>query len=161
MGRRFPLQFKVFCGLVECENARPSIRCPFRLFPFPAMLVLRGISHPSPTATVLTIGNFDGVHRGHRALLARLHEAADRAGLPAAVLTFEPHPREFFAPALAPARLATLREKLELLAEAGVDVVSVYRFNASFAALSADQFIERVLVQGLKTRKSDRSHVVL
>lgn len=116
------------------------------------MLVLRGLSCPSPTATVLTIGNFDGVHRGHRALLARLRDAADQAGLPAAVLTFEPHPREFFTPDSAPARLSTLREKLELLADAGVDVVAVYRFDAAFAALSADQFIEKVLVEGLKAR---------
>jgi riboflavin kinase/FMN adenylyltransferase len=95
------------------------------------MLVYRGFSQTAPSATVLTIGNFDGVHLGHRALLARLTAAAADAGLPAAVLTFEPHPREFFAPESAPSRLSTLREKLELLADDGVDLVHVCHFNAA------------------------------
>lgn len=116
------------------------------------MLVLRGVNHPAPTSTVLTIGNFDGLHLGHRALLERLTQTAKAHGLPAAVLTFEPHPREFFARANAPARLTTLREKLELLAEYGVDLTLVARFNAAFAALSAAEFIERVLIDCLKLR---------
>jgi len=74
--------------------------------------VFRGIPARASHSTVLTIGNFDGVHRGHRALLARLTGLAKQAGLPAAVMTFEPNPREFFAPQSAPARLASLREKL-------------------------------------------------
>ena len=81
------------------------------------MLVYRGFSHVSPGATVLTIGNFDGVHLGHRALLKRLTDAAKTEDLLPTVVTFEPHPREYFAPDSAPARLSTLREKLELLAE--------------------------------------------
>jgi riboflavin kinase/FMN adenylyltransferase len=101
------------------------------------MRVFRGFSRPVPGPTALAIGNFDGVHRGHAALLNRLVDAAHGAGLPATILTFEPHPREFFAPASAPARLTTLREKLELLSEAGVAQVMVCRFNADFAALSA------------------------
>jgi riboflavin kinase/FMN adenylyltransferase len=117
------------------------------------MLVYRGFSQPAHTATVLTIGNFDGVHVGHRALLARLTASAAKAGLPAAVLTFEPHPREFFDPATAPPRLSTLREKLELLADDGVDLTYVCHFNAGFAALSADQFIDRVLVGALHVRQ--------
>jgi riboflavin kinase/FMN adenylyltransferase len=117
------------------------------------MLVYRGFSQPAHTATVLTIGNFDGVHVGHRALLARLTATAAKAGLPAAVLTFEPHPREFFDPAAAPPRLSTLREKLELLADDGVDLTYVCHFNAGFAALSADQFIDRVLVDALRVRQ--------
>lgn len=116
------------------------------------MLVLRGIKTPAPSATVLTIGNFDGVHRGHQALLARLSETAAACGLPAAVLTFEPHPREFFDPASAPARLTTLREKLELLQQYGADLACVSPFNAAFAALTADEFIEQVLVRALKVR---------
>jgi riboflavin kinase/FMN adenylyltransferase len=100
----------------------------------------------------VAIGNFDGVHRGHAALLMRLVDAARTAGLPATILTFEPHPREFFAPESAPARLSTLREKLELLADAGVEQVMVCRFNAGFAALSAQQFIDSVLVAGLRTQ---------
>src|SRR5258706_5730018 len=70
--------------------------------------------------TGLTIGNFDGVHRGHRAMLQRLVEKTRELQLPCSVLTFEPHPREFFSPPAAPARLSRLREKLELIAEAGM-----------------------------------------
>ena len=116
------------------------------------MLVYRGYSRKAHSATVLTIGNFDGVHLGHRALLARLTATAANAGLPAAVLTFEPHPREFFAPQMAPSRLSTLREKLELLADDGVDLTYVCHFNADFAALSAEVFIDRVLVDALRVR---------
>lgn len=116
------------------------------------MLVYRGFSQPAHNATVLTIGNFDGVHLGHRQLLARLTAAATEAGLPAAVLTFEPHPREFFAPESAPSRLSTLREKLELIADDGVDLAYVCHFNARFAGLSAEEFIERVLVHALRVR---------
>ncbi len=116
------------------------------------MRVFRGFSRPVPGPTALAIGNFDGVHRGHGALLSRLVEAARQAALPPTILTFEPHPREFFAPDSAPARLSTLREKLELLADAGVEQAMVCRFNAGFAALSADQFIEQVLVRGLLLR---------
>jgi riboflavin kinase/FMN adenylyltransferase len=82
------------------------------------MLVFRGVPERATTSTVLTIGNFDGVHRGHRALLAELTAKARELALPATVLTFEPHPRELFAPEQAPARLASLRDKIELLAEA-------------------------------------------
>jgi riboflavin kinase/FMN adenylyltransferase len=110
------------------------------------MLVFRGFSRPAPRATALTIGNFDGVHLGHRALLERLRTVAGREGLVPAVLTFEPHPREFFSPQEAPVRLSTLREKLEMLAEEGVALARVCRFDARFAALSAREFIERILV---------------
>ena len=116
------------------------------------MRVFRGFSQPVPGQTALAIGNFDGVHRGHGALVARLCEVARAAGLPPTVLTFEPHPREFFAPASAPARLTTLREKIELLGEAGVEQIMVCRFDAAFAALGADDFIDRVLVRGLRAR---------
>jgi riboflavin kinase/FMN adenylyltransferase len=101
---------------------------------------------------VLTIGNFDGVHLGHRALLARLKETAQSKGLTPTVLTFEPHPRDFFAPESAPARLSTLREKLELLADAGVAQAYVVHFNARFAQLSAEDFIARVLIDSLHVR---------
>ena len=116
------------------------------------MLVFRGVPERATTSTVLTIGNFDGVHRGHRALLAELTAKARELALPATVLTFEPHPRELFAPDQAPARLASLRDKIELLAEAGVDRVHVCRFTRKLAALTAEQFIERILVQGLSVR---------
>jgi riboflavin kinase/FMN adenylyltransferase len=116
------------------------------------MLVFRGYSQPAPSDTVLTIGNFDGVHRGHRALLARLTHTAAEVGLTPTVLTFEPHPREFFAPQSAPARLSTLREKLELIADDGVAMACVCHFNAALSALSAEDFIERVLVGALRVR---------
>jgi riboflavin kinase/FMN adenylyltransferase len=104
----------------------------------------------SPVA--LTIGNFDGVHNGHQAMLARLVAAARARGLTATVLTFEPHPREFFAPQSAPTRLTNVREKLELLAAHGVDRVHIRRFSAAFAALSPEAFVERMLVGTLAAR---------
>ena len=100
----------------------------------------------------LTIGNFDGVHRGHHAMLQTLVAKSRALGLPSCVLTFEPHPREFFAPAAAPTRLARLREKLELIAEAGVDRVHILRFDARLAALDAARFIDDVLLGGLGAR---------
>ena len=116
------------------------------------MQVFRGVPERATTSTVLTIGNFDGVHLGHRALLADLKARARDLALPATVLTFEPHPRELFAPDQAPARLASLRDKVELLAECGVDRVHVCRFDRKLAALTAGQFVERILVQGLAVR---------
>ncbi|GHU14064.1 riboflavin biosynthesis protein [Betaproteobacteria bacterium] len=116
------------------------------------MLVFRGFRRPLAASTVLTIGNFDGVHRGHQALLAHLIVTARGYGLPAAVMTFEPHPREFFSPDTAPARLSTLREKLEAFAAAGVDEVYAVRFNAGFAGLSAEAFVQDVLFDGLRVR---------
>lgn len=116
------------------------------------MRVYRGHSRPVPAPVVLAIGNFDGVHLGHAALLGQLVRAAEQLQLAPTILTFEPHPREFFAPASAPARLTTLREKLELLGGLGVEQTMVCPFNAAFAALTADQFIEQVLVHGLQVR---------
>ena len=116
------------------------------------MRVFRGYSRPVPAPVALAIGNFDGVHLGHAALLRRLGDiSAAQGGVPT-VLSFEPHPREFFAPQSAPARLTTLREKLELLAAAGVEQAMICPFNAAFAALSAEEFIERVLVGALRVR---------
>ncbi len=116
------------------------------------MRVFRGHSRPVPAPVVLAIGNFDGVHLGHAALLRRLAGIAAQSGLAPTVLSFEPHPREFFAPASAPARLTTLREKLELLAESGATQAVICPFNAAFAALSAEEFIEQVLVRGCQIR---------
>ncbi|QNM98927.1 bifunctional riboflavin kinase/FAD synthetase [Chitinimonas koreensis] len=98
------------------------------------------------------MGNFDGLHRGHRAMLDRLVGEARRLGLPAAVLTFEPHPRELFAPAAAPARLSSLREKLELLREAGVERVYLAHFNHGFAGLTAEAFAEDVVARQIGAR---------
>ena len=107
----------------------------------------------------LTIGNFDGVHRGHHAMLQRLVAKARTLELPSCALTFEPHPREYFEAANAqarsipaPTRLTRLREKLELIAEAGIDRVHILRFDARLAALDAVRFIEDVLLRGLGAR---------
>ena len=116
------------------------------------MQVFRGIPERAAHPTVLTIGNFDGVHRGHQTLLAQLTRKARELGVPAAVLTFEPHPREYFAPAHAPARLASLREKLMLLAANSVEAVHVLRFDAHFASYSAERFVTDVLTRGLGVR---------
>ena len=113
------------------------------------MQVTHGIVRPGGGPMGLTIGNFDGVHRGHRAMLERLVEKSRELRLPCSVLTFEPHPREFFSPMAAPARLSRLREKLELIAEAGIERTHVLRFGAELAALAADRFVEDVLVRGL------------
>ena len=105
------------------------------------MLIFRGLHSPDRQPVALTIGNFDGVHLGHQALLKQLREAAQARGLPTAVLVFEPHPREFFTPQQAPARLTNMREKLELFAGLGMDRVHVCRFNSRFAQMSAADFI--------------------
>lgn len=107
---------------------------------------------PASAPHAVTIGNFDGLHRGHQAMLARLKEEAAKRGLPSCVLTFEPHPREFFAPAQAPARLSSLREKSELIEAAGIDRLHVCRFNQRFSSLSPDEFIRQVLVNSLDAR---------
>ena len=116
------------------------------------MRVTRGVPAAAAGATALTIGNFDGVHLGHQAMLAELKRAGGRLGLPACVLTFEPHPREFFAPDQAPTRLTSLREKLELLARQGVERVHVCRFNYRFAQTTPEDFIERIIARGLGAR---------
>ena len=113
------------------------------------MVVTHGSLQRAPGRCALTIGNFDGVHRGHRALIDRVTAKARELDLTACVLTFEPHPREFFAGEAAPARLTRLRDKLELMAAAGIERVHVARFDARFAALSAQRFVEEVLVRGL------------
>jgi len=113
------------------------------------MVVTHGSLQRARGRCALTIGNFDGVHRGHRALIGRVTAKAREAKLTSCVLTFEPHPREFFAPDAAPARITRLRDKLELMAQAGVERVHVARFDARFAALPAERFITDVLVRGL------------
>lgn len=112
---------------------------------------------PRRAPCALTIGNFDGVHRGHQAILARVRREAQARGLVPAVMTFEPHPREYFAalnqrPELAPTRVSGLRDKLSALARAGIEQVVVERFDARLAGMSANAFIEDLLVAGLQTR---------
>lgn len=105
------------------------------------MQILRGLYPPDSRPVALTIGNFDGVHLGHQALLKELREAAQVRGLQTAVVIFEPHPREFFTPQQAPARLTSLREKLEFFSGLGIDRVHVCRFDARFAKMSAVDFV--------------------
>lgn len=107
---------------------------------------------PSDQPHAVTIGNFDGLHLGHQAMLARLQDVARARGLPGCVLSFEPHPREFFTPDQAPARLSSLREKAECLRRLGIDRLHVFRFDRAFSALTAETFITRVLGQTLAAR---------
>ena len=122
------------------------------------MKVFRGLNHPGVAGScALTIGNFDGVHRGHQAMLALLRGEAQQRGVPSCVLTFEPHPRDFFAkklrkPELAPARVGTLRDKLDDLANCGVDQTIVLPFDSKLAGQSPQTFVDNVLVQGLGVR---------
>jgi riboflavin kinase / FMN adenylyltransferase len=116
------------------------------------MVVTHGSLQRARGRCALTIGNFDGVHRGHRALIDRVIAKAREAELTSCILTFEPHPREFFAGDAAPARLTRLRDKLELMAQAGVEHVHVARFDSRFAAMPAERFISDILVRGLRTR---------
>ncbi|MES2719234.1 MAG: bifunctional riboflavin kinase/FAD synthetase [Pseudomonadota bacterium] len=109
------------------------------------------------TGCALTIGNFDGVHRGHQAMLALLQSEASHRGVPPCVLTFEPHPRDYFArlagrPDQAPARIATLRDKLSELQRCGVQQTVVLRFDQRLAALSPQAFIDEVLLRSLRAR---------
>ena len=122
------------------------------------MRVFRGFQHPDVArACALTIGNFDGVHRGHQAMLALLINEARHRGVPPCVLTFEPHPRDYFAAlagraADAPARIATLRDKLAELERCGIEQAVVLRFDARLAAQVPLAFIDAVLVRGLGAR---------
>ena len=122
------------------------------------MKVFRGLKHPGiAPASAITIGNFDGVHRGHQAMLALLKSEAQQRGVASVALTFEPHPRDYFAkvhqkPELAPARVGTLRDKLTDLAKCGVDQAVVLNFNAKLASLSPQDFISEVLLRGLGAR---------
>jgi riboflavin kinase/FMN adenylyltransferase len=116
------------------------------------MLLTHGASAAPLPPVALTVGNFDGIHRGHQTLLQRLLAGARSRGLQACVLSFEPHPREFFAPQAAPTRLTSLREKLELLAAHGVERTHVQRFDRAFASLAPEAFVEQVLAKRLKAR---------
>ncbi|MBV6289964.1 bifunctional riboflavin kinase/FAD synthetase [Pseudomonas aegrilactucae] len=115
------------------------------------MQLVRGLHNlrPEHRGCVATIGNFDGVHRGHQAILARLRERAVELGVPSCVVIFEPQPREYFTPDIAPARLARLRDKVALLAAEGVDRVLCLAFNQRLSKLSAAEFVDTILVDGL------------
>ena len=122
------------------------------------MIVVHGTSDVPAAARggVFAIGNFDGVHRGHRALLQAARDRAVALGASAGVILFEPHPREFFQPDKPHFRLTPLKRKLELLEQLGLDVAVVLRFDAALAGLPAQAFIERIVVGALAAR-----HVVI
>ncbi|CUS47185.1 MAG: bifunctional riboflavin kinase / FMN adenylyltransferase RibF [Idiomarinaceae bacterium HL-53] len=115
------------------------------------MKLIRGLHNiqPKHRHCVLTIGNFDGVHLGHRAVLSRVQESAKAHGVPAAVMIFEPQPLELFRPEQAPARLTRWREKYELMAPLGLEYLICTRFNHAFSQQPARYFIEHVLVEKL------------
>ncbi|WP_337843689.1 bifunctional riboflavin kinase/FAD synthetase [Rheinheimera sp.] len=115
------------------------------------MQLIRGLHNilPSHKGCVLTIGNFDGVHLGHQAVLNQLKQQARRLQLPAAVMVFEPQPLELFAPEKAPARLCRFREKYHWLAQQGIDRLLCVRFDRHFAALEPQSFIQNLLLNQL------------
>ena len=121
------------------------------LMPIRDFTVVHGVPAPGHRlhGSVVAIGNFDGVHRGHRAVIAVARERAARLGRPAAALTFEPHPRSLFRPQEPLFRLTDARNKLRLLATTGLEGAIVLHFDAALAALSADEFIERILLDRL------------
>lgn len=107
---------------------------------------------PYSQGCVLTIGNFDGAHLGHQRVLDKLKQAANQLGLPAVVMVFEPQPKEWFDASTAPARLSTLAEKIDLLQAQNIDALACMAFNQRFRGLSAEQFVQQVLVKGLNVK---------
>jgi riboflavin kinase / FMN adenylyltransferase len=117
------------------------------------MHIFRGLPRSSllkPCA--LTIGNFDGVHLGHQAMLRELKKEADARGLSTCVMTFAPHPREYFAPSTAPKRISTLRDKLAAIKDCGIDSVVIFPFNKPLASMSPESFVMDILVNRLQTK---------
>ena len=119
------------------------------------MKLVRDLDHTDlcPRGSAVTIGNFDGLHRGHGALLGQARAQADSGGLAMAVVTFEPLSREYFSPAQALPRVYSASERLRILARYRPDVVWMARFNAALAAMTAEAFVERILVRGLNARQ--------
>jgi len=147
--------------VLGAAQAQPNLRVTkdCKLSPVKSSLRLYRTYPPESQRTpcALTIGNFDGVHRGHQAILARLCQAAFERGLTPSVMTFAPHPREYFAlkarrPELIPTRISSLRDKLSALACHGIKQVMVERFDQRLAGLSAEDFVQQLLVHGLRTR---------
>lgn len=118
------------------------------------MIVVRHFEHVPAAAkgAVVAIGNFDGVHRGHQALIAKGKALATELGAPFGILAFEPHPQEFFRKSGESFRLTPFRPKAEILCRLGVDVMFALPFNARLAAMTGDQFIDDVVVKGLGVR---------
>lgn len=132
------------------QLARPSFFYQHKT----VMKIIRGFNNTPESARgcVVTLGNYDGVHRGHQTVLARLAEKAKHLAAPLVVMCFEPTPREFFEGDKAPARLSNFREKAQLLAAQGIDYLLLQRFSKRFAGLSAEAFIQQVLVAKLAVK---------
>lgn len=115
------------------------------------MRIIRGLHNlrPEDRGCVATIGNFDGVHVGHRAVFQRLRTRGRELGLPSTVITFEPQPLEYFAPGAAPARLTRLREKLSALQAVGIERVVLLQFGPRLAQMTAQAFVAQLLIDGL------------
>lgn len=113
-----------------------------------------GLNQPlsSPEGCVATIGSFDGVHLGHQAILQRLSRVGRKLDLPVAVMIFEPQPNEYFAREHAPVRLMGLRDKVAALSRAGADIVLCLKFDTALRSLTADQFVEQILVERLRVK---------
>ncbi|AHE97080.1 bifunctional riboflavin kinase/FAD synthetase [Thioalkalivibrio paradoxus] len=118
------------------------------------MRLLRGLAFRGPvySGAAVTIGNFDGFHRGHQAVVSRLLDAGARLNAPTVLITFEPLPLEFFAPERAPGRLQRLRDRIDFLRTTGLDAVWLMRFGPGLAGLAAEAFVERVLRDTLAAR---------
>jgi len=118
------------------------------------MELVRGLHNlrPEHRGCAATIGSFDGLHLGHQAVLTQLAAQGRERRLPVTLITFEPQPREYFMPEEAPPRLTRFREKLEVLQHCGIDRVVCLRFNAWLASLTADEFIQRVMLDGLAVK---------
>jgi riboflavin kinase/FMN adenylyltransferase len=119
------------------------------------MLLFNHIDHaaPSLTPSVVTIGNFDGIHLGHRTLIGRLVEEARCRNLLSVVLTFDPHPLKVLAPERAPRLILATEDKIELFRDLGIDVLINQRFDSAFASLEADAFVRDYIVDRLKAKK--------
>lgn len=139
--------------MVQAQQAYIMVRLTFRDCPT-AVHLIRGLHNlrAAHRGCVATIGNFDGVHLGHRAVFAALVERARAAGLPSTVITFEPQPMEFFRPDEAPARLTRLREKIEAISACDIDQVMLVKFDAQFAQIEPEAFISEHLVERLGIR---------
>jgi riboflavin kinase/FMN adenylyltransferase len=118
------------------------------------MKLIRGLHNLTTPlrASAVTIGNFDGVHRGHQLVISQLQRVAEAAGLPTVVIIFEPQPIEFFAPERAPKRLARFREKISYLKDQQIDYLLCLRFDAELAGLEAEEFVQRILIDSLGTK---------
>lgn len=118
------------------------------------MTIVRDVDHEMADikGAVIALGNFDGVHLGHRAILSECIALAQAHGVPSAAMTFEPHPREFFSPDHTPLRLYSFRQKIEAIHTCGIEHIIVMRFNRKLASTSADEFVERILHRTLEVK---------